>query len=212
MGPRGEQGKVTMASCPDYLSHYYEAPHGPFRNLSDLGPEDAEAVLEAIRREGAVFASRRAPDYLLVRRELEARVRRLFEAKGGRPRRGSPQYMILGSCPWVAGWYREGRELRIPLGAFSPLVLSFTYGDLFPALRYHDGRPYRGQVYTLGELAEVVRLYGLPQEWNTDGSQGPERYIEAQVWDDEPLRPYRDAGDAAGRAGPPEGARGAPPC
>jgi len=40
----------------------------------------------------------------------------------------------------------------------------------------------------MAELPEVIRLYGLPQEWNKDGKLGPERYIEAQVWDDEPLR------------------------
>jgi len=29
--------------------------------------------------------------------------------------------------------------------------------------------------------------YGLPQEWNADGQGGPERYIEAQVWDEPPI-------------------------
>ena len=31
-------------------------------------------------------------------------------------------------------------------------------------------------------LREMIEKYGLPQEWNADGAQGPERYIEAQVW------------------------------
>ena len=47
-----------------------------------------------------------------------------------------------------------------------------------------------GQVYTLDELAELVRLYGLPQDWNPDGALGPDRYIEAQVWDDALLRAF----------------------
>jgi hypothetical protein len=98
--------------------------------------------------------------------------------------------MILGSCPWVLNWYREGRELRIPLAVFDAAIVSFTYGDTFPAMRYGDGKPYRQQVYTLAELPRVVQEYGLPQEWNEDGQQGPDRYIEAQVWDDEPLKPY----------------------
>lgn len=44
--------------------------------------------------------------------------------------------------------------------------------------------------YSLYEIPEVVRLYGLPQEWNKDGRFGPERYIEVQVWDDEPIEKY----------------------
>lgn len=144
-------------------------------------------MLERIRQEGAIFASQRRADYLAIRGELEKRVRQLFIQKGGKPRRERPHYMILGSCPWLLNWYRAGRELRIPLDRFSFEIVSFTYGDTFPAMRYGDGKPYRGQVYTLAELEGLVAKYGLPQDWNPDGKLGPDRYIEAQVWDDEVL-------------------------
>jgi len=39
-------------------------------------------------------------------------------------------------------------------------------------------------VYTLDEIANIVNQYGLPQDWNRDGSKGPDRYIEAQIWTD----------------------------
>jgi hypothetical protein len=111
---------------PDFLSHYYEANRssthaaaGPFRNLSDLPPEEAEAIQEQIRRDGNRFASRRAVDYL--------------------------------------------------------------------AMRYQDGKPYRGCVYTLAELPDLVGQFGLPQDWNPEGKLAPERYIEAQVWEDGPI-------------------------
>lgn len=175
---------------PDYLSHYYEAERGPFRNLSDLPPHQAEAVLGQIRAAGETFASKRAEDYLKIRRGLEERVRRAFIGKGGAPQRLRPHYMILGACPWLLQWYRHGCELRVPLAAFAAAGISFTYGDTFPAMRYQDGRPYRGQVYTLAELPAVVRAYGLPQIWNPEGQHGPDRYIEAQIWDDEPLRSF----------------------
>jgi hypothetical protein len=71
-------------------------------------------------------------------------------------------------------WYIDGRELCIPLATFNREIVSFTYGDTFPALRFQDGKPYRGQVYTRDEIPDLVRLYGLPQEWNPDGAQGPE--------------------------------------
>lgn len=175
---------------PNFLTHYYEAACGPFLNLSDLSLEEAEIVQQRIRLENNRFASRRQPEYLLIRRGLENRIRGLFIAKGGQPRRERPHYMIVGPCPWVQAWYAEGREARIPFASFSPSAVSFTYGDSFPAMHMKDGRPYRAQVYTLAELHEVVAQYGLPQDWNPTGAHGPERYIEAQVWEDEPITEF----------------------
>jgi len=179
-----------MSAVPDFLAHYYEAADGPFRNLSDLPEAEAEAVLHQIRKAGDRFASQRAEDYLFVRRGLEEQVRALFTAKGGSPKRMRPQYLIVGECQWLQSWYQQGCELLIPLTTFHKEQISFTYGDTFPAMRYQDGKPYRRAVYTLAELPELIEQYGLPQVWNADGKHGPDRYIEAQVWDDEPLQPY----------------------
>jgi hypothetical protein len=175
-------------STPDFLSHYYERAHGPFRNLSQIPLADAERILAHIRQRGDVFASQRAQDYLSIRRDLEDQVRRKFVAKGGIPILERPHYMILGASPWLCEWYQDGREICIPLARFAPAILSFTYGDTFPAMRFPDGKPYRGQVYTLEELPDLIREFGLPQEWNPDGEFGPDRYIEAQVWDDAPIQ------------------------
>jgi hypothetical protein len=172
---------------PVFLSHYYEAQEGPFRSLTDLPQDEAEVVLQQIRQAANRFASRRAADYLPIRRELEDRIRQMLIDKGGRPVRARPHYLILGACPWLQTWYVEGREARIPLAQISPHAVSFTYGDSFPAMRFQDGRPYRGQVYTLAELPGLVSQFGLPQDWNPNGSLGPERYIEAQVWEDAPI-------------------------
>jgi hypothetical protein len=172
---------------PGFLCHYFEAASGPFRSLSDLPIPEAEAVQEQIRKDSNRFASRRSADYLSIRRGLEDQIRQLFIAKGGEPVRTTPHYMILGDCPWLQTWYVEGCEIRIALECFNPSAVSFTYGDSFPAMRFNDGRPYRGQVYTIHELPELVCCHGLPQIWNSDGKLGPERYIEAQVWEDEPV-------------------------
>ncbi len=40
------------------------------------------------------------------------------------------------------------------------------------------------------EILKMIDKYGLPQDWNADGKYGPERYIEAHVWTDEPLKRY----------------------
>jgi hypothetical protein len=173
---------------PDFLTHYYENATGPFSNLSMLPPEQAEEILEQIRRDGNRFASQRSSDYLKKRLALEDRIRKLFEEKGGKPGLKRPHYFIVGTCPWLKHWYMHGQEIQIKLASLPESCVSFTYGDSFPAMNYQDGKPYRGQVYVASELEELVRQYGLPQEWNPDGSGGPERYIEAQVWDDAPLK------------------------
>ncbi|WP_028610791.1 hypothetical protein [Paenibacillus harenae] len=169
------------------LFHYFEKEQGPFKNLSSLPLEDASQLLARLRREGQVFAGKRTDDYLEIRRDLEQRARELFVAKGGRPRKRYPHYMTMGECVWLRSWYKQSGEIVIDLDQFHEDSVSFTYGDLFPTMRYADGRPYREQVYTKQEILEVIRVYGLPQEWNEDGSKGPERYIEAQVWDDEAI-------------------------
>ena len=179
-----------MNNIPDFLCHYYEEADGPLRNLSDLSLQEAQAILESIRMKGDRFASQRKDDYLAIRRDLEGQIRRLFIAKDGKPKRLHPHYFILGECAWLKSWYPHGCELRVPLCAFRAEHISFTYGDTFPAMRYKDGKPYRGKVYTLAELSGLVEQYGLPQVWNADGKGGPERYIEAQVWEDEPLQEY----------------------
>ncbi|MNV94210.1 hypothetical protein D3C71_1889860 [compost metagenome] len=57
-------------------------------------------------------------------------------------------------------------------------------------MRLRDGRECRGQVYTTDEIPGLISRFGLPQEWNPAGEQGPERYIEAQIWDDAILKRY----------------------
>lgn len=171
----------------EYLYHYYEEDIGPFVNLSDISTDRAEEVLSEIRNRGETFASKRSPDYLVVRRELEQMARKMFIEKGGKPKRDVPHYMTLGSCPWLYEWYKNGKELKIHIEKFNAELVSFTYGDLFPTMRYNDGKPYRGKVFTKEEIFEVIKEFGLPQEWNKDGKSGPERYIEAQVWDNRPL-------------------------
>ncbi|SIQ44089.1 hypothetical protein SAMN05421578_1021 [Paenibacillus macquariensis] len=176
----------------ELLYHYFDESTGPFVNLSDLEIHEAEQVLSDIRFKNKGFASKRSLEYLQIRRGLELKARNLFISKGGKPIRRLPHYMTFGKCPWLLDWYPIGREIEIPINEFETHTLSFTYGDLFPTMRYQDEKPYRNQVYTLNEIYEVIKEYGLPQEWNSDGIKGPERYIEVQIWDDKPLRKWRN--------------------
>ena len=54
----------------------------------------------------------------------------------------------------------------------------------------NDGKEYRKKLYTYDEILEIIEKYGLPQNWNDDGTYGPERYIEAHIWSDEVIGRY----------------------
>lgn len=174
-----------------FLYHYYESIHGPFANLSALSPEEAHKVQDRIRQRGDVFASKRPADYLVIRRQLEERARDIFISKGGKPVNDYPHYMTIGPCDWLKSWYKDGKELSIPIEQFDPKTISFTYGDLFPTMRYKDEKPYREKLYLKDEIVEVIEEFGWPQEWNRLGDKGPERYIEVQIWDDEVVSSYK---------------------
>ncbi len=181
-----------------YLYHYYEASIGPFINLSELPICEAEKILGDIKSRAKTFAAKRTSDYMKIRRELEQKARSIFIHKGGEPIRNVPHYMTLGPCSWLLDWYEDGKELCIHIDMFSEGQVSFTYGDLFPTMRYNDGKPYRNTIYTKQEIYEIIKTYGLPQDWNKTGSKGPERYIEVQIWDDEPIKAYLAKGNFKG--------------
>ncbi|WP_256720471.1 MULTISPECIES: hypothetical protein [Paenibacillus] len=138
-----------------FLYHYYDAEAGPFRNLSALSIEEAQQVQRRLQQNKNMFASQRADDYIVIRSEVESRARDQFIAKGGRPTNKYPHYMTLGPCEWIKRWYQNGRELKIPLDDVDPETISFTYGDLFPTMRYKDGKPYRGKVYLKNEILRL---------------------------------------------------------
>ncbi|MCM3038722.1 hypothetical protein M3201_03270 [Paenibacillus motobuensis] len=172
------------------LYHYYEKKIGPFKNLSKLSMDDATKISNQIKKKGAVFASQRNDDYLMIRRKLERKARDIFIKKGGKPINAFPHYMTLGACNWLQTWYMEPGIITIDWNEVSKQSMSFTYGDLFPTMRYPDEKPYRKQVYTKDEIVRVIDQFGLPQDWNSDGDKGPERYIEVQIWDEQIIQKY----------------------
>ncbi|MBQ8312415.1 MAG: hypothetical protein IJX84_04335 [Clostridia bacterium] len=176
------------------LYHYFEKGTPPFRNLSDLPLEEADAVLNAIRAsKPQVQCAARQPSYNADRRYYEDILRREFIKKGGLLQRAVPHYMTVEHSPWLSTWYTECDYIRIPIEEFDLRTLSFTYGDSHPTFspRVTDKKEYRKKLYTYDEILQIIAKYGLPQHWNNDGRFGPERYIEVHVWSDETISRFR---------------------
>lgn len=178
-----------------YLYHYYDKTKVPFLNLSDLPVEQANEMLDDIRkRKPDTQAAKRQIDYMEKRLYYEGILREEFLKKGGVIKRSSPHYMTVEHSPWLSTWFQPCGIIKIPIEEFDLATISFTYGDSHPTFspRVQDGKEYRKKLYMYDEILDLIERYGLPQQWNDDGKYGPERYIEAHVWSDETIKKYRN--------------------
>ena len=158
--------------------------------------DEANAILNTIKEtKPDVQSAKRHPEYMEDRYYYEEILRTEFAKKGGIISRKSPHYMVVEHSPWLSTWFENSAYIKISLEEFNLKTVSFTYGDSHPVfsprVNKMDGKEYRKRLYTYDEMLEVIKKYGLPQDWNNDGTYGPERYIEAHIWSDETIGKYR---------------------
>jgi hypothetical protein len=186
---------------PTEVRHYHRASRPPFLNLSDLDDAALAPVVEQLMAERRDGTSRRAfgRRYMELRRRTEERMRRLFLDAGGSPERRAPHYSVLGGSRWFTGLADDMVAVTLPIDALPDAVTSFTLPDSFTAMGLapeyglpYEPRPYHGRVYRTGELADVIARHGLPDDepGGYDGYERRpfERYVEVQLWSDEPVR------------------------
>lgn len=183
-----------MHSIPDVVTHNYDPQRGPFRNICELPRAKAEAVLADIAASGVRVIK---ADYLRRRLATEDWLQSERNRKLGPTRLERPIYFFLGN-------FADGRDasrpdsLVMPLAAFSAEILTFTYPDSMASLgiaqrnaHRSQRKDYHGQVFTLGEIGEVVARHGMPGErWNADPAMQYDRFIEMQLWDDRPINHF----------------------
>jgi hypothetical protein len=165
-------------------------------NLSELSFDNAKDILEDLKNTNPAFFDLKevGTDWFLNRRKyLEEKIRDLFIKKGGAPKSKVPHYMSLGESDYLKEWFINPSFVKIPIEEFNVDTLSFCYGDVFPTFSdsFDDGKEYRKQVYTFDEIKEIIKKYGYPQEWNKNGENGPERYIEVHVWCNEVISDFK---------------------
>lgn len=155
--------------------------------MSDLSEEEANRVLSAIKSDKPETMCAKGQDsYMADRRRFENILRTEFLLKGGKIEREVPLYLVVGECPWLNSWFEDCEYIVIDTDDLDLSTISFTYGDSHPTFsdKVNDGKEYRKKIYTYYEIIEIIKKYGLPQDWNPDGKYGPERYVEAHVWSD----------------------------
>ena len=91
------------------LYHHYDKSGTPFRNISELSIEDANAVLSRIKNEKPNSQpAERHDKYVRYRRNCEEILRTEFIKKGGKIVRTPPHYMVVEHSPWLSTWYENG--------------------------------------------------------------------------------------------------------
>lgn len=190
------------------LAHLYKRGTVPFRSISALSDAEAIDIMRALYREGSVIWERfkEPADYLQLRRQVEEWLRREFIAKGGQPRTDYPIYMVWGRSKWMETMIDEitlatTMEIQVPLSMFNEKAVSFTYPDSMVSFILNMERnpdyylpEYHGQVFTLAEMRAILEVNGLPgYKWGAELPSDMANYIEAQIWDDEPLLALRQA-------------------
>ncbi|HSR30601.1 MAG TPA: hypothetical protein VLY63_08545 [Anaerolineae bacterium] len=197
----------------DYLTYYYTRGTEPFRSLSALPDEKALRIMEELCDDTPYGARFKDPvQYMRDRKQTERWVREEFIAKGGKPRESYPIPMVLGASKWMAKQAPNPDahgEIRIPLSVFAETDVSFTYPDSMISLWFGREKPVEyyqpevhGKVFTVSEILSIVEARGLPEEaWKTNLPSNLAPYIEAQVWNHEPLMVYkkRICGDERGK-------------
>lgn len=182
---------------PKYLYHYYEFENGPFRNITEFGLKKAQSLQNQIQKG---WNSKRPDNYIELRFALEKRIRDQFIKKGGKPNRKDPFYCTLGPCKWAESWYTHPGVIKIPVSDVKPEHLSFTYPDSMVSFQIFEEPKlelYRkgcnGHVFLLDELDDLIKVYGLPSEDRSLTSKrlAYDKYIEAQLWDDDVIHSYR---------------------
>ena len=192
----------------EHLIHLYQRGTEPFRSLSALPDEEAVRIMQSLYREGSVYWERfeDAAQYLQMRRQTERWLREAFVAKGGCPKEFYPIYMALGRSKWMqtaldATTVATTAEIEVPLALLKACDVSFTYPDsMVSAILASQKDPayylpgFHGCVFTLAEIETIVEELGLPGEtWGASLPSHMANYIEAQVWNHEPLLEYNRA-------------------
>jgi hypothetical protein len=190
----------------DYLVHLYKSNTEPFRTLSILPEEDAIRIMQSLYMAGSIFWERFEDPvaYLRLRKQIEQHIRQAFIAKGGMPREPHPIYMAFGRTRWMlndldAVTLATTTEIEVPLSFFEECDVSFTYPDSMVSFLLANEKEseyylpdYHGKVFTLSEIRSIVESSGLPGEkWGTNLPSSIPNYIEAQVWNHEPLLEYK---------------------
>jgi hypothetical protein len=187
---------------PAFLTHYFEADKGPFRNICDL-EDDELALVIAAEREASTAFNRFAlgPDFFKIRRAADDLLIEEYREKFGVAPSTRPFFAVLGTFDRTLTMFRDGRSLQIELDLLAPEHVTFMYPDHFnlvwskgiftPDFSY-TYRSYHELLFTYAELPAAFAVHRFDELIAQARRQGMWvcSYLEAHIWDSEIRRRF----------------------
>ncbi len=184
-----------MSSLPTFITHYYEADKGPFRNICDMSEQEIAVLIET--EKDALTAFNRfalGEEFFRLRRLADDLLIEKYTEKFNQKPRARPCYAVLGQFDRTKTMYRDGRSVRIDLSWLSPEAVTFMYPDHFhlvwskalvrPDFAYVY-QPFHELLFTYTELPEAMLTYRIEERISeaTRRDMWVSSYIEAHIWD-----------------------------
>jgi hypothetical protein len=186
---------------PSFLTHYYEAERGPFKNVCDLSDGELDQLIASEKHAKTAF-NRFAlgKEFFKIRRAADDLLIEKYREKFGVKPAGRPFYAVLGEFDRTLSMYRDGRSVRLDMSRFSRKQVTFMYPDHFvlvwskglypPPSALFGSSTYSYDVvhdclFTYDELSEAFLTYSLEDRIARARAHDlwVSSYIEAQVWD-----------------------------
>jgi len=195
------EARVKGERIPSFLTHYYEAERGPFKNVCDLSDEELDHLI-ASEKDAETAFNRFAlgMDFFKIRRAADDLLIEKYREKFGVMPAGRPFYAVLGEFDRTLSMYRDGRSVRLDMSQFSREQVTFMYPDHFvlvwskglypppPALFGSSTYSYElvhECLFTYDELPAAFLTYSFENRiaQSREHDLWVSSYIEAHVWD-----------------------------
>jgi hypothetical protein len=192
---------VKGERIPSFLTHYYEAERGPFKNVCDLSDKELDHPI-AVEKDAETAFNRFAlgKDFFKIRRAADDLLIQKYREKFGIMPADRPFYAVLGDFDRTLSMYRDGRSVRLDMSLFSREQVTFMYPDHFvlvwskglypppPALFGPSTYSYElvhDCLFAYNELPAAFLTYSLENRIARarEHDLWVSSYIEAHVWD-----------------------------
>lgn len=164
------------------LVNYCHPDCVPMKNIMRLPEEEAYALAkelsESHKNIQAFYRFADFHNYYPTRSKQDKFLHSVFIAKGGEPEETHPLSFVIEGSEYLANWFDNGIETRIPLAGIDPKHISFTIGDS-GAMQERD---IEYDILTLDDLKKRLENFdGSFDEFLKSTGRG---YIEVQLWSD----------------------------
>ena len=127
------------------------------------------------------FTSNDFDGYYKKRVRTEDWLYKSFIALGGKPKTITPLYFVLGESKYLDNWFENGMIIKLLLSDIDSEDISFTFGDSMSKMDSADRMdPFNKESlfqFINGKCNDIMSFL--------DDLNKQNRYIEAQLWNDE---------------------------